>query len=263
MRAKGKIPEVTIRRLSVYARVLRKLGKEGTQVVSSDELGERTGGSGAQIRKDLSFFGEFGKTGRGYYVKDLEDSISRILGIDRRWGMALVGVGQLGSALLAYPGFRERGFDIVAVFDNDLRKIGKTWENVTIQDISELPQVVKERNIRIGIVAVPAPVSQETADLLHRMFLDRANKYVFTSPSAFYWACSIWFPALVEQATLDHCTLHDLRKTCNTKMLDHGISQAVAMQVLGHSTAAVNQQHYTGTLTKQQRAAVDALPSIG
>ena len=104
---------------------------------------------------------------------------------------------------------------------------------------------------------------QETADLLHRMFLNRANRYVFTSPSAFYWACSKWFSGLVEQARLDHCTLHDLRKTCNTQMLDHGISQAVAMQVSGHSTAAVNQQHYTETLAKQQRAAVDVLPSIG
>ena len=166
MRAKGKIPEATIRRLSVYARVLRKLGREGAQVISSDELGEKTGGSGAQIRKDLSFFGEFGKTGRGYYVKDLEDCVSRILGIDRNWNIALVGVGQLGSALLAYPGFRDRGFIISAVFDNDLRKIGKKWEDVTVQEMSELEKTVKERDIRIAILAVPAQVCQETADAL-------------------------------------------------------------------------------------------------
>ena len=104
---------------------------------------------------------------------------------------------------------------------------------------------------------------RETADLLGKMYRDRVNRYVFINPSAFYWACGKWFPLLVEQAGLDHYTLHCLRKTCNTQMLDSGISQEAAMQVLGHSTPEVNRQHYTGTLTRQQRVAVDALPSIG
>lgn len=166
MRARRKIPEAAIARLSVYARTLRKLHRDGVEVISSDELGEKTGGSGAQVRSDLSFFGEFGKTGRGYYVRDLEDCISRILGIDRRRYVALVGVGQLGSALLSYPGFRERGFHVIAVFDNDLRKMGKKWEDVSVQDMSELPATVKERDIRIGIIAVPAEVCQKIADML-------------------------------------------------------------------------------------------------
>ena len=174
VRVKGKIPEATIKRLSVYARVLRKLGKEGVEIISSDELGERTGGSGAQVRKDLSFFGEFGKTGRGYYVRDLEDCISRILGIDRGWNVALVGVGQLGSALLAYPGFRARGFIISAVFDNDLRKIGKKWENVTVQEMSELGQTIKERDIRIAILAVPAQVCRRLQIHLFRQEYGRS-----------------------------------------------------------------------------------------
>ena len=166
VRNRKKIPEATISRLSVCARALRQLHNDGVEVISSDELGAKTGSSGAQIRKDLSFFGEFGKTGRGYYVKDLEECISRILGIDKKWNVALVGAGQLGSALLAYPGFRERGFDIAAVFDNDLRKIGKTWERVVVQDMSELRATIRARDIRVAIMAVPAPVSQETADLL-------------------------------------------------------------------------------------------------
>lgn len=166
MSSKRRIAEATIARLSVYARALCELDERGVEIISSDELGERIGCTGVQIRKDLSFFGEFGETGKGYYVRDLKDALSRILGIDKKWNMALVGAGNLGSALLAYPGFKERGFDIIAVFDKDLRKIGKTWENVTIQDISELPEAVKERDIRIGIIAVPAQVSQEIADIL-------------------------------------------------------------------------------------------------
>jgi len=103
----------------------------------------------------------------------------------------------------------------------------------------------------------------ETADLLLRIYQGRVNRYVFVNPSAFYWACDKWFPLLPREAKLDHCTLHDLRKTCNTIMLDSGLSQEAAMQVLDHLTPEVNRQHYTGTLTKQQRAAVNALPSIG
>ena len=104
---------------------------------------------------------------------------------------------------------------------------------------------------------------QETAGLLRRMCLDRVNEHAFTNLGAFYWACDKWFPLLVEEAKLDRCTLHDLRKTCNTVMLDSGVPQEAAMQVLGHSTPEVNRQHYTGRLAKQQRAAVNALPSIG
>ncbi|MFH1954372.1 MAG: redox-sensing transcriptional repressor Rex [Pseudomonadota bacterium] len=166
MSNKKKIAEVAIARLSIYNRALGELEREGVEIISSDELGDRIGCSAAQIRKDLSCFGEFGETGKGYYVRDLKDAISRILGVDRKWNVALVGAGHLGSALLTYPGFREHGFNIVAVFDNDLRKIGKKWEDIVIQDISELPKTVKERDIRIGIITVPAGVSQEIANML-------------------------------------------------------------------------------------------------
>ena len=166
MNGKRKIAEVAIARLSIYNRALCKIKKQGVEIISSNELGDITGYSAAQIRKDLSCFGEFGETGKGYFVRDLKDAISRILGVDRKWNVAWAGAGHLGSALLAYPGFRQRGFNIVAVFDNDLCKIGKRWEDIVIQDMSELPRTVKEQNIRIGIVSALAQVSQEIVDML-------------------------------------------------------------------------------------------------
>lgn len=163
---KRKFAKVVITRLSIYNRVLSKIEKERVEIISSDELGDRVGYSAAQIRKDLSYFGEFGEIGKGYYVRGLKNAISRILGVDRKWNVALAGAGHLGSALLAYPEFRQRGFNIVAVFDNDLSKIGKKWESIVIQDTSELPKTVKEQNIRIGIIAVPTQVSQEITNML-------------------------------------------------------------------------------------------------
>lgn len=161
---KRKIAGAVVARLSIYNRALGEVGKEGLKIISSDELGDRIGCSAAQIRKDLSFFGEFGEVGKGYFVQDLRDVISHILGVDRKWNVALAGAGHLGSALLAYPGFKQWGFNIVAVFDNDLAKIGKKWESVVIQDISELAKTVKEQDIRIGAIAVPPQVSQEIVD---------------------------------------------------------------------------------------------------
>jgi len=163
---KKRIAQTVVPRLSAYNRVLDKLYRKGVEIISSEGLGEKTGYSAAQIRKDLSFFGEFGQVGKGYYVKELEDSISQILGLDTTWNVALVGAGNLGSALLAYPGFRERGFKIVAVFDNDLRKIGKKWEGVVLHDISEIEEKVKEKDIQIGIIAVPAQAAQQVVDML-------------------------------------------------------------------------------------------------
>ena len=161
-----RVAQAVVFRLSTYNRVLDELYRDGVQIVSSEELGEKTGYGAAQIRKDLSFFGEFGQVGKGYYVEELKGAISRILGLDRTWNVALVGAGNLGSALLAYPGFRERGFMIVAVFDNDLRKIGKKWEDVVLRDISEIQEIIRAQSIEIGIMAVPAEAAQRVADML-------------------------------------------------------------------------------------------------
>ena len=166
MNWKKGIAQIVVPRLSTYNRVLDDLDRGGVEIISSEELGERTGYSAAQIRKDLSSFGEFGQVGKGYYVKELKKAISQILGLDRTWNVALVGAGNLGSALLAYPGFRERGFNIVAVFDNDLRKVGKKWEDVVLHDISEITEKVREKDIQIGIIAVPAETAQWVADML-------------------------------------------------------------------------------------------------
>jgi len=163
---KKKIAQATVARLSTYNRVLDKLCREGVQIISSEELGERTGYGAAQIRKDLSLFGEFGQVGKGYYVEELKDAISQILGLGKTWNVALVGAGNLGSALLAYPGFKERGFKIMAVFDNDLRKIGKKWEDVVLHDVSEIAEKVKQEDIHIGIIAVPVEAAQQVANML-------------------------------------------------------------------------------------------------
>ncbi|MFC1512387.1 redox-sensing transcriptional repressor Rex [Candidatus Latescibacterota bacterium] len=163
----NNISEVTILRLSIYNRLLRRLESEGVGIITSLEMGNIIGLSAHQIRKDLSYFGYFGTAGKGYCVRGLINAISLILGVTRKWEVALVGAGNLGRELYTYPEFRERGFNIVAVFDNDLSKVGKRLDNVFIKDISELPKTVKELNIRIGIIAVPAIVSQKIANLLN------------------------------------------------------------------------------------------------
>lgn len=161
----SRIPSPTIARMSVYHRALLTLPEEW--VVSSDEMSDITGFSAAQIRRDLTYFGQFGTPGRGYVVSELRQRIGHILGIDKSWNVGLIGAGHLGSALLAYQGFQERGFNIVAAFDNDITKIGKQWEKVVIEDISRLPEVVTERNIRMMIIAVPAKAARDVLDMVY------------------------------------------------------------------------------------------------
>ena len=163
---KKKISSATIRRLSIYRRMLSRLEKDGVKTISSEALGQKVGSSAAQIRKDLSLFGEFGEPGTGYSISLLRETLSHILGTDRLWNTALIGVGRLGSALLSYPGFSGHGFKIVAAFDNDITRIGKKWEEIVIEDVSRLPAVVEEKNIQIVILAVPAEFTQKIARLV-------------------------------------------------------------------------------------------------
>ncbi|NOX97023.1 MAG: redox-sensing transcriptional repressor Rex [Nitrospirae bacterium] len=158
-----KLSNVIISRLSIYVRLLSELEERRKETVSSAELAELTGFGDAQIRKDLNLLGQLGISGTGYDVKHLQKVLSRVLGLDRQWKVALVGVGNLGSALLAYPGFKQQGFNIIAVFDNDLRKIGKNWEGIVVQDVGELVNAVRSAKIRIGIIAVPASEAQRVA----------------------------------------------------------------------------------------------------
>ncbi len=162
------IPEIVIRRLPLYLRTLNVLADKGQAVTSSQELGNWLGISSTQIRKDLSYFGEFGKQGTGYDVCYLRDQLREILQVDRRWRVVLIGAGDLGRAVLRYGGFEEGGFSIVAVLDKDPAKIGHQIGKLQVQDISTLPEVVKRQEVQIAIIAVPTNQAQEVASALVR-----------------------------------------------------------------------------------------------
>jgi redox-sensing transcriptional repressor len=161
-----EIPDVVIDRLPVYARALAALDRNGREVVSSQELGATLGVTPAQIRKDLSYFGRFGKQGRGYNVKRLLEELHQILGIDREWTMVLVGVGQLGRAILQYGGFAPQGFRILAAFDAHPEVIGDRIEGLVIQPVDQLGPTLDGMHVDIGIVATPAANAQSVIDAL-------------------------------------------------------------------------------------------------
>lgn len=160
------IPDIVIGRLPIYLRALTYMESEGNVTTSSHELGQRLGISSAQIRKDLSHFGEFGKQGTGYNIKYLIEQLRHILHLDHEWPVVLVGAGFLGHALAHYQGFKHRGFQINWVFDNDPEIIGRQMRELVVQDISELAELVAREGVRVAIIAVPAAVAQETCDLL-------------------------------------------------------------------------------------------------
>lgn len=170
-----KIPKATITRLSLYCRQLELLEFDGYRMVSSEKLAWLCQVNPAQIRKDLGYFGEFGVRGVGYDVRDLEQEIKRILAVNRDWNMGIVGVGNLGSALLKHQNFRDRGFNFVAAFDSDPRKIGRVLSSgLVIRDPKDLKEAVEELNIEIGVITTPPSVAQEVADL----FLDANVKAI-------------------------------------------------------------------------------------
>ena len=161
-----EIPPVVIDRLPLYTRALSALEAEEREVVSSQELGTRLGVTPAQIRKDLSYFGRFGKQGRGYNVRKLLDELQRILGLDRQWRMALVGVGKLGRAILGYEGFAPQGFRIVEAFDTDPSRIGERFHSLTVKRADELESALTANPVDVGIVAVPAEIAQNVINTL-------------------------------------------------------------------------------------------------
>lgn len=161
---KTKISRSVIPRLSVYYRALISY-KKG-DVVSSRALSDLTGYTAAQIRRDLTYFGQFGTPGRGYVVSDLKKEILRILGIDKLWNVVLVGVGNLGTALLSYKGFHEQGFNIIAALDSSPKKIGKKIGGIVVGRIDDLNKTVQKKNARMAIVTVPSAAAQETINSL-------------------------------------------------------------------------------------------------
>jgi redox-sensing transcriptional repressor len=162
----ARAPKAVISRLSLYLRELQNVLRAGEETINSRELGERLGITDAQVRKDLANFGQFGRRGVGYQVAQLVPAIRSILGTHQSWAVGLVGVGNLGRALLGYRGFPQQGFRIAAAFDADPRKVGSQVEGVTIYSLEDLPQVVRKQGIRLGIIAVPADAAQAVADRL-------------------------------------------------------------------------------------------------
>jgi len=159
-----KIPKAVIKRLSLYSRVLQNFEIKNVQKVNSKELGELLGVNSAQVRKDLAYFGQFGVPGFGYYVSELRSEIKKILRTDRPIRIGLIGVGNLGTALLSYTGFKKQGFNIIAAFDNDKGKIGGRQNNVIVEDIENFEKTIKEKGIEIIILTVPVEKAQEITD---------------------------------------------------------------------------------------------------
>ena len=156
----SSVPEVVILRLPLYIRALTQMSEEGQAVISSKSLGDRLQITPAQIRKDLSYFGRFGKQGRGYKIASLIAELTTILGLNRQWNSCIVGVGRLGKAIINYPGFVPEGFKIVSAFDNDESKIGQTVNEIQILPMNKIRSIVKENDIKIAILAVPATIAQ-------------------------------------------------------------------------------------------------------
>src|SRR5579872_3302076 len=166
-KAAEQVSELTTNRLSVYLRCLNALEGAGVRTISSQALAEQFHLNAAQIRKDLAYFGEFGVRGVGYYVKDLKRHLRQILGLDRKLRVAIMGAGNLGLALADYPGFRQEGFEISALFDNQREKVGQQSRGgVPIHDIHDLKKIVRRESIRIAVIAVPAASAQQVLTLV-------------------------------------------------------------------------------------------------
>ena len=161
-----RIADSTVRRLSMYLRYLEDLDTQGQQTASSDELAHLCGTTPAQVRKDLSFFGSFGKRGLGYPVHALTAHLREILGLEREWKVVIVGAGKIGAALANYRGFRQRGFRIVGVYDNDPSKIGKPWGEAIIRDMAELALDIQREEAPIAVLAIPSDDAQAVVDRL-------------------------------------------------------------------------------------------------
>lgn len=159
-------PKAVVNRLSLYLRELQHLVRDGRDTVSSTQLGTLLGFTDAQVRKDLAYFGQFGYPGIGYRCDELITKVKGILGTDRSWPVALIGLGNLGRALLGYKGFGNQGFRIVAAFDVDPGKVGRELEGVPVYHLDDLEQIVREQEIKIGVIAVPAAAAAEVAEKL-------------------------------------------------------------------------------------------------
>lgn len=181
--AASRVPDIVIGRLPLYLRALAEMAAEGKEIASSQELGDRLGISSAQIRKDLSQFGEFGKQGTGYNVDFLAEQLRRILNVDKLWQVVLIGAGDLGHAVANYGGFVNRGFRVDAIYDSDPAKIGSTAGEFTVRDAANLEQDIKRKDYRVAMLTVPAAAAQELSDRLVEAGIEAILCYAPTSIS--------------------------------------------------------------------------------
>lgn len=163
-----RIADSTVRRLSQYLRFLEESSERSVNTISSDELARRGGTTSAQVRKDLSFFGSFGKRGLGYSVPELTASLREILGLQREWDVIIIGAGKIGAALAQYHGFVQRGFRVTAVYDNDPAKIGSQWDRLAVRDVAAVERDISRDHPDIAVLAVPSHAAQAAADRLVR-----------------------------------------------------------------------------------------------
>jgi redox-sensing transcriptional repressor len=163
-----KVADSTVRRLSLYLHYLEEFEDQGIATISSEALASRGGTTSAQVRKDLSFFGSFGKRGLGYAVPELARRLREILGLERRYRVAMIGAGKIGSALVQYRGFRQSGFDIVAIYDSDPAKVGRQWNGLAVQNIDTLETELARRPVDMAVLVTPAESAQAVTDRLVR-----------------------------------------------------------------------------------------------
>ena len=163
-----RIAESTVRRLSLYLSFLEGIERQGVKTISSDDLARLGGTTSAQVRKDLSLFGSFGKRGLGYAVPELSRKLREILGLGKQWRVVIIGAGKIGAALARYRGFAERGFMVMAVYDSDETKIGKKWESLTVRPVSDLEKDAAKQDFDIAVVATPAESAQSVVKQIVR-----------------------------------------------------------------------------------------------
>ena len=207
------IPDVVIERLPQYLRSLRALKNRNVALVSSADLGIESGVTPAQIRKDLSYFGKFGKQGQGYNVKALTDDLTRILGLDQSWPVILAGVGRLGKAILTYPDFTPEGFFIVSAFDSDPVIVGTDVAEITIRPVEQINEYIKENNIRIAILAVPG---ESASDLIDQLVQSGIRAILNSAPITPKVPDSVQIPNIDPVHSLQTMTFHLSDITMNT-----------------------------------------------
>ena len=177
------IPDIIIGRLPIYLRALQRMAEKGMKTTSSQELGEHVGISAAQIRKDISQFGEFGKQGTGYSIGFLIDKLREILKIHHMWDVAIIGAGDIGHALARYQGLTNRGFRVAMIFDIDASKVGQKIDEYTIEDASKMVERIRTAKIKLAMLTVPASMAQEVADKLVQAGVRAILNYAPTSIS--------------------------------------------------------------------------------